>query len=256
MMNDPIKDSEISALYREGAKAEPAPALDATLRAAAREALTERPAASLRPQPWWQRWRLPVGVFATLVLTFSLTLLVERERARDLEPAPPAVPAPAPVEERAAPVPAAADDAQQQRAAPPQKSAPAIRRDVVPQEPRPAEAAATAAATAPAAQPPLPTSPPALGGVAAPAAAEQRSGVEMLKARPAAEGTMSDRVAPAGPQMKREAKAAVPAARSPEAWLEDIRRLRREGRPAEAQVQLEEFRRAHPDYVLPDDLKR
>jgi hypothetical protein len=102
----------------------------------------------------------------------------------------------------------------------------------------------------------VPTTPPALGGAAATAAAEQRSGVEMLKARPAAEGAMSDRAAPPAAQIKREAKAAAPAARSPEAWLEEIRRLRREGRAAEAQVQLDEFRRAHPDYVLPEDLKR
>jgi hypothetical protein len=253
MTNDPIKDSEISALYRDGANAEPAPALDAAIRAAAREALGERPAAAPRPQPWWQRWRLPVGVFATLVLTFSLTLLVERERARDLEPAPAAVPVPPRVDERAASASPAAGEAQRQRAAPPQKSAPAIRRDELPQEPRAAEAAAT---TAPAAQPPVPIAPPALGGAAAPAAAEQRSSVEMFKARPAAEGAMADRVAPAAPQMKREAKAAAPAVRSPEAWLEEIRRLRREGRAAEALAQLDEFRRTHPDYVLPDDLKR
>jgi hypothetical protein len=252
MTNDPIKDSEISALYRDGAKAEPPPALDAVIRAAAHEALAERPAAAPRPQPWWQRWRLPVGVLATLVLTFSLTLLVERERARDLEPAP-AVTAPAPVAERAAPVRPAADEAQPQRVVPPQ-TAPAIRRDALPQQSRPAEAAATA--TAPAATAPVPTPPPALGGAAAPAAAEQRSGVEMLKAGPAAEGAMADRVAPAAAQMKREAKAAAPAARSPEVWLQEIRRLRREGRAAEVQAQLDEFRRAHPDYVLPDDLKR
>ncbi|RLJ64839.1 hypothetical protein [Sulfurisoma sediminicola] len=253
MTNDPIKDSEISALYREGAKAEPPPVLDAAIRAAAHEALTERPAAALRPQPWWERWRLPVGVFATLVLTFSLTLLVERERARDIEPAPPAVPAPARVDEPAAEKspPAVADEAQPQRVAPPpQKSAPAIRRDALPQRSRSAEAAA------PAATAPEPISPPVLGGAAAPAAAEQRSSVETLQARPAAEGAMADRVAPAAVQMKREAKAAAPAARSPEAWLEEIRRLRREGRAAEAQAQLEEFRRAHPDFVLPDDLKR
>lgn len=253
MTNDPIKDGDISALYREGAKAGPPPALDAAIRAAARGALAERPAAALRPQPWWQRWRLPVGVFATLVLTISLTLMVERERAGDLEPAPAAAPAPAPVAERAEPVRPAASEAQPERVAPPQKSAPAIRRDALPQEPRPAEAAATA--TAPAAQPPVPISPPALAGAAAPAAAEQRSGVEMLKARPVAEGAMADRAAPAAAQMKREAKAAVPAARSPDVWLEDIRRLRREGRAAEAQAQLDEFRRAHPDYVLPDDLR-
>jgi len=80
MTNDTPKDEELSRLYREGSAAEPAPGLDAAIRAAAREALAVEPA---RPQPWWQRWRLPVGVFATLVLTVSLSLLVERERDRE-----------------------------------------------------------------------------------------------------------------------------------------------------------------------------
>jgi hypothetical protein len=60
----------------------------------------------------------------------------------------------------------------------------------------------------------------------------------------------------AAPLMKRELKSAAPAALPPEAWIAEIRRLRAEGREAEAQRQLAEFVRAHPDYRLPDDLRR
>ena len=41
------------------------------------------------------------------------------------------------------------------------------------------------------------------------------------------------------------------AERSPEAWLADIAELRRQGRTAEAEARLTEFRRRYPDYPLP-----
>ena len=43
--------------------------------------------------------------------------------------------------------------------------------------------------------------------------------------------------------------------RTPEAWLEQIRRLKREGREQEAQAQLALFRRAYPDYAIPENLR-
>jgi hypothetical protein len=56
--------------------------------------------------------------------------------------------------------------------------------------------------------------------------------------------------------LKRELKSAAPVPLAPEAWIEEIRRLQREGRNAEAQRQLADFARAYPDYGLPEDLKR
>lgn len=44
--------------------------------------------------------------------------------------------------------------------------------------------------------------------------------------------------------------------RSPEQSLEEIRRLRREGRAAEAEARLAEFRKRYPQFLLPDDLKQ
>jgi hypothetical protein len=279
MTNDPTKDDEISRLYREAAKAEPPPALDAAIRAAAREALAVRPPATAAPA--WRRWRLPVGVFATLVLTVSLTLLVEREQLRDREtkssaPSAPlardaalapaaSVATPAPAGPSSTSAPAAAPASPAPQAAPPPAEKPNVRRAEVPQAPA---AAARSAEAAPRAE-------PALAPPVGPVPLEGRADAEMAKPRAAAETGASGRAAasaaqdrapmpmeraPAAPAtlLKQESKAAPQGAavqRSPELWLEDIRRLRREGRADEARAQLADFVRAYPAYPLPEDLR-
>jgi hypothetical protein len=57
-------------------------------------------------------------------------------------------------------------------------------------------------------------------------------------------------------RLTREDAAKAEAPRAPEAWLVEIRRLRAEGRAAEADEALAAFRRAWPDYPLPPDLAR
>ena len=44
------------------------------------------------------------------------------------------------------------------------------------------------------------------------------------------------------------------AERTPEKWLEDIRKLRLEGKMAEADRELAEFKKRYPDFRLPEDL--
>ena len=44
--------------------------------------------------------------------------------------------------------------------------------------------------------------------------------------------------------------------RSPEAWLDDIGRLKREGREKEAAEQLAEFRKAYPAYAVPESVSK
>ena len=44
-------------------------------------------------------------------------------------------------------------------------------------------------------------------------------------------------------------------ARSPEAWLEEIRQLKRSGREVEWREALQQFRARYPDYPLPEDLR-
>ncbi len=43
--------------------------------------------------------------------------------------------------------------------------------------------------------------------------------------------------------------------RTPEKWLEDIRKLKTEGKTSEAERELAEFKKRYPDYILPEDLR-
>lgn len=45
---------------------------------------------------------------------------------------------------------------------------------------------------------------------------------------------------------------AAAAARTPEQWLQGIADLRRQGRHEEADRELAEFRKRHPDYRIPE----
>lgn len=47
----------------------------------------------------------------------------------------------------------------------------------------------------------------------------------------------------------------VAANRTPDQWIEEIRRLRSQDRTEEANQALAELKRRFPDFVLPDDLK-
>ncbi len=59
-----------------------------------------------------------------------------------------------------------------------------------------------------------------------------------------------------GDRPARAMRSTSEAARSPEEWLEEIRRLKAQGRDADAAAELAEFRRRHPEYPLPVDLAR
>lgn len=54
--------------------------------------------------------------------------------------------------------------------------------------------------------------------------------------------------------MRKEAAGAA-MARLPAQWLEDIRQLKQQGKEKEAAESLADFRKAYPDYRLPDDLR-
>ncbi len=43
--------------------------------------------------------------------------------------------------------------------------------------------------------------------------------------------------------------------RTPEKWLEDVRKLKAQGKTAEVERELAEFKKRYPDYRLPDDLR-
>jgi hypothetical protein len=53
----------------------------------------------------------------------------------------------------------------------------------------------------------------------------------------------------------RSVRAANTLERSPQAWIEDIRKLMAEGRSEEAGRELAEFRKRYPEFALPEDLR-
>ncbi|MBL8489785.1 MAG: hypothetical protein JNM82_03285 [Rhodocyclaceae bacterium] len=116
------------------------------------------------------------------------------------------------------------------------------------------------APTRDAAPPPTMQAAPA-APAAAPAAAPGTAPAPMLKAVPAEAGkempVRSEEGAISAPARKAadRASAAEGHLRDPAAWLEDIRRLLRDGREAEARDQLAAFRRAYPGHPVPEDLR-
>ena len=82
-----------------------------------------------------------------------------------------------------------------------------------------------------------------------------------VPAKPAA--VMRQQAAPAADAVELRAKSAplrkeavgAALARTPEQWLEDIRQLKQQGKDKEAAEALAEFRKAYPDYRLPEDLR-
>jgi len=253
--DDQLHDPALSGLYRQAVTGQPPASIDAAILAAARQAVQPVPPAS---RPWWKRLRAPVAVAATVMLAVMLSLTVERH-----PPAPPMPPpvleeqAPAPVERRE-PAPVLPHAGQVQ----PKASTPVSRADNASAKPQalvPSPVAKERAAPAeigameskrelpPPASPPMEMrdalrATPSTSGVAAPGSPEKRS-AEQFEAK-----QKMPAVAPA-------MRAAKPAVLAPEAWVEQIRALRREGRLEEAARRLDELRRVYPEFSLPEDLR-
>jgi hypothetical protein len=121
---------------------------------------------------------------------------------------------------------------------------------------------ANEAVSPPAAAAPAPSAQGALQSVpAAPAAVPESARAPMMReerSRPGALDEGSGRLSRDRALSDRPVGTAREAApqRSPEAWLEDIRRLKAQGRDEEAAAELAEFRKRYPDYALPADLAR
>jgi hypothetical protein len=79
--------------------------------------------------------------------------------------------------------------------------------------------------------------------------------VAAVRAAPAAPPPGADALSGATGAMGIRGTILGAAGRSPEAWLEDIRKLKTQGNTAEAERELAEFKRRYPDYRLPDDLR-
>jgi hypothetical protein len=286
---DQPRDEDLSRLYREAAHGEPPAALDRLILEAARgeAARAARPVA----RPWWRGWLAPVSLFATVVLTVTMTLLVHREQQREEAKALSEQRAPAaPVEKKA--------DAEAGRAAEPARAPERLertermprpgsrssagegeqarRREDTPAaaplgkavpEAFPGTAKEEAAARSPSRSqesvvpPPAPTPdslPPQPSAAAAPkpAPALQSAPSEAKqKAAPAAGAAAGAASELSRMRASRAEPQADKAVRPAEDWLEEIRALKKQGREREAQEALAQFRRAYPDYALPADLR-
>jgi len=276
---DLLSDPQLSRLYRQFATAEPPPPLDRTILAAAQAAVAEQ-LARARRGGWWQRWRVPLALTTTLTLSVMLALMHEKAptplpaephfdrqpaealRERPAKPEATPVPSPAPMPTPAAAPPAAV--ALEPALAPPDARAKVARqapgfseqdarsrnqaRSSSEREMFPAEERAAAAPTLSpeAKREAVPATPAITAGAVAGRGTESRdeTRLEAATTAPAAKDS-----APA------LGKARADSPRPAAAWLDEIRALLREGRVEEARRQLREFRRAYPDYVLPDDLR-
>jgi hypothetical protein len=258
------RDKEVAQAYRALGAEEPPRALDEAILAAARR----RPA----------RWGVPLSVAAVVVLAVGVTLrmLPHQRDPESVALAPQVIETPRPAAlpaeqvgklERSAPRQAVPRRSQERAA-----SAEAISRAPAEAVARaPAEAAAGARASGLAKSNAEPTQAaeaharneaqaarqlqaPASAAAAAPALA-----ADSVRDRAAA-GAMerADERAPAAaaaaPRALAAAKPAEPA--TPEAWLERIADLKKQGREREAQESLAEFRKRYPDYKIPEALTR
>jgi hypothetical protein len=264
--------AEISRRYREVASEQPSPRIDAAILDAAR-----REAA--RP-PVVRNWQIPAAVAAVLVIGVSLSLLTREgvdslppldQSRKQAEVAKPSAPSLAMKSE-------AFKNDVDARSRPSRDRSERGDREA---EVRRGEEAVIGHSQVPAAPAPAPPPPPVqqfdapAATAQAPAAnatadsvARAQSGVvEALKEPRPAEGSLQDEQAAekkaltdaAGESraksLRKQQSAAVTAPRSPEQMLRDIEELIRNGRQADARLQLAEFRNRYPDYRLPEALQ-
>ena len=242
-------DPQISRLYREHAQAEPSAAIDQIILAQARQVVTARPTET-RSTGWWTRWRMPLTLLTTVMLTVTLTLLVERQPG-DLSSLPSVE---QPRSESVQDGVLAPNKKQAEAAAPARPmqapAAPSVK------ESRPSphavsrERDASSASKIAADQSPAVSAPADKAENVAPAAnaASQAASRGELRAAP--------EISTARPAAAPLAKSRADGTRTPELWLEEIRALRSAGKNQEAEHQLAEFRRAYPDYPLPEEFRR
>lgn len=271
--HDP-RDPELERIYRAAGGEEPPSHLDDAILAAARRSVASRP----KPMRVAMRqWGPPVALAATLLLAVTLSLMVfEEQKELDIEKAAQAPSKPAPVQRQEPPSEFAG---KREQASPPrselsrsrEESARSDRPAVAQPAPRP-DAASQAEISGPAV--------PAEQAQPSPAAAPSAPPAELMRSRDAAPGRPSANDArtvpspapspqnvPLGARLgeRREASGAAKAPelaaagaerRTPEQWVELIRKLKAGGKSEEAQRELEALKREHPAYRLPDDLTR
>ena len=275
------RDEELSRIYRDAEAPVPPQRVDDNILAASRRVAGAKPRSER--SEFARRWGAPVALAATVVVTTTLALMVlERQSGVDtVTSAVPGADQPSKsprVEQKpvarapatSVPQAAAQRDREEQRpserlgtgqpgsAADVPRTHEALRKR---EEAKPAPAAAAPpgglysgeragadqAAPSPEAQraaevPRQAPRAPAAAGLTGDANTLRESALTLQRA-----GALS---ASAGRVAGSEAKE-----RTPEKWLEDIRKLKTPGKTAEVERELAELKKRYPDYRLPDDLR-
>jgi hypothetical protein len=274
------RDEELSHIYGGAEGPRPPQRVDDNILAA-----SQRVASTIRRPAGFgfaRRWGTPVALAATVLVTFTLAVMVfERESGLDtMAPKAPRAGRPAkvappePKRTESSPVePPRADSLEKSssvdlpRAAPkPATPSPqaASRNDRV--QPPTVETALSGERRATGQPARVPAIPPGVeilrrSDEAKPLPDAQRAYDAQQQTAPAAEaggirepGSTPQR---AGAVSGIASRVVVSEAkeRAPEKWLDDIRRLKTEGKAAEAERELAEFRKRYPDYRLPEDLR-
>ena len=267
------RDDELSRIYRDAEGPRPPQRVDDNILAASQRVA--------------RRWGTPVALAATVLVTFTLALMVfERESGLDaMAPEARRTDRPAkvlPAEPRAG-QPGTPSPLVLHPIAPAPPISQALQRDPVGQGPGESTVSRGGLGTGqPAFAPEVPRAPDALRkreeakpapAAAAPAASERASVERQPPAQSAPELRQQAPQAAAPPAagaggllesastVRSAGGFASPLAvseakeRTPEKWLEDIRKLRTEGKTTEVERELAEFRKRYPDYILPEDLR-
>ncbi len=275
------RDEELSRIYRDAEAPVPPQRVDDNILAASRRVAGARPRSERNE--FARRWGAPAALAATVVVTTTLALMVF-ERQSDVDTVTSAVPgADQPsksprVEQKpvarapatSVPQAAAQRDREERR---PNERLGTGQRGFVADVPRTPEALRKREEAKPA---PAAAAPP--GGLysgeragadqAAPSPEAQRAAEVPRQAprAPAAAGLTGDANTLRESALTLQRAGALSASggrvagseakeRTPEKWLEDIRKLKTQGKTAEVERELAEFKKRYPDYRLPDDLR-
>ncbi|OEZ99424.1 hypothetical protein JAB9_20670 [Janthinobacterium sp. HH107] len=259
--HDEPNDEDLTALLASLPQPAPSSALDAAILADAEKALHQPAAANdsadgvLRTLPakkspdYLQRWRVPLGLAAAVLLTVNLigvdwfgskpaqfpvvgepvTQEVMREAAPAVAPATESAPAPAPA---------------------PRAMAKAAPRPPVQAEPVAAVPSAPPLAVTVPVAPPAPPPPPA------PAAAIEQQAVMQAEAGLQRQAPVQRALAMPAPVAARSAPLPPPAKLDASVWLVKIDALLKAGEGALAHDEWTAFRQAYPDYPVAEELRQ
>lgn len=253
---DSPRDPALGQLLRRHGPDGPSMATDKAILAAAQAELA--PPVTRRG---WQRWRAPLAMAATLTLAVALSLTMDRQDSLTVETATPSVPSAPPATSahtdpaRTAEAPSSPETSAKREA----KAATTTGRPVAPSAPSAPSVSAEPPAPQAKRSAPILASPSAVNDMANAYGKENTKSAEIAPAsrtenerRAASKGSAATAapLAEHAPTADAMADQRMP---TPEAWLEEIRRLKQTGRQEEATRQLAEFRRHYPDYPLPKD---